>query len=158
MTAKGTKMKLVINLTLNPYCFEESFSWWFCFYMIIWKNSLSRNGLNHSLFQNKTTLHYYITVCTLLSEWRALPLEAIIGTTYIFFFFPLRCQFNRFWQWKFSVQIKTWSHATVSTYSSISYKQRLSTELCSVTPLVLCSEEVSWCQSRTKCLNLEHSF
>lgn len=25
-----------------------------------------------------------------------------------------RCQFNRFWQWKFSFQLKTWSYATSS--------------------------------------------
>ena len=35
-----------------------------------------------------TILYFKTRLCTLLSEWRALPLEAIIDTTYIFFFFP----------------------------------------------------------------------
>lgn len=104
----------------------------------------------------------------LLSEWRILPLEGDIDLCYLligyrptslFFFFSLRCQFNRFWQWKFSFQIETWSHATVSVYDPVSLSRR-----CQQTGAQwrhLCcalKAEVSWCQSEIRCLNLEHTL
>ena len=109
-------------------------------------------------------LYFKVRLCMLLSEWRILPLEAGIDLCYLLigyrptcllFFFSLRCQFNRFWQWKFSFQIETWSHATVSVYDPVS-------EVENVSRLVLrdatCVAEVSWCRSEIRCLNLEHSL
>ena len=113
--AKMIKMRLIINLALKTLLL-----WRKLFIVVLFFKWFSEDTVQVKMVW---TVLYFKTDChclkikniVLWSNYRY-----YLHLNFIIFNSP-RCQFNRFWQWKFSFPIKTWSYATVSAYDFISY-------------------------------------